>query len=145
MNRRGFTLMELIVTIGIIGLLAVIGLPRIGDAFRKQSVVSAKAAVVSLHAAARANAVQRAYSTFLVIDGNTLRMYSRDPLTGSLQQIGNDSDLGDRYGVAVSATRDTLWFDPRGLGMETSSTRITLTKGVYTQTVEISSLGRVQQ
>lgn len=145
MNRRGFTLIELIVTVGIIGLLVAIGVPRLADAFRRQSVVSAREAVIAMHSAARANAVQRASRTLLEIRGNTLRIYSRNTLSGAFQQVGAATDLGNRYGVAVQSTSDTLWFDPRGLGIAATATRITVTKGEYRQSVVISPLGRVQQ
>ncbi len=143
MNERGLTLIELVIAIGLVGLMAAIAFPRIGDALRKQSVRSARAAVVAMHAKARASAIQRARATAFVVSGNTVLVVSRHPVTGALDTIDAPENLQNRYGVTVLSTRDTLSFDPRGLGTQGEDTKITVTKGPYSQSIEINPLGRV--
>lgn len=143
MNRRGMTLIEMLIVIGLIGLMAAMGIPRIGSAIAKQNVRSARAAVVSMHATARAAAIQRGIATSLVFDGNTLLVVSRHPVTGALDTVGEPQDFNRRYGVTVTTTADTLQFDARGLGTATTDTRIVVSRGVYADGIVINSLGRV--
>lgn len=143
MRNRGFTIIEVLIVIGLIGLMAAIALPRIGDALVRQNVQSGRAAVVSTHAKARAVAIQRGVASAFVISGNTLLVVSRNPVTGAVDTVGAPNDLYDRYGVSVVTTRDTLRFDPNGIGADGGDTQITVTRGSHTESVDINSVGRV--
>ncbi len=51
-----------------------------------------------------------------------------------------------RYGIGFTVNptgRDSLVFDPRGLGTETSNTQIYVTLMGYADTITISPLGKV--
>ena len=143
MNRHGFTLMELLIAVALVAVMAAMAVPRIGTALTRQSVRSARGAVVTLHAKARGAAIQRGRRTDLIFTGNTVLVRTRHPVTGALDTVGSPENLLRRYGVTVSTSRDTLTFDPRGLGMESGNTKITVQKGAFTESVEISALGRV--
>jgi prepilin-type N-terminal cleavage/methylation domain-containing protein len=143
MNRRGFTLMEVLIALGLIAVLAAMAVPRIGTALTRQSVRSARGAVVTMHAKARGAAIQRGRRANLIFNGNTVLVLTRHPVTGALETVGSAENLFSRYGVTVSTSRDTLRFDPRGLGMESGNTKITVQKGAFSEGIEISALGRV--
>ena len=143
MNRRGFSLLALLIALGLIAVMAALAVPRIGNALQKERVRSARGAVETLHAKARAVAIQRGRRAALVFQGNTLLVLTRHPVTGALDTVGSVEDLNSRYGVTIVTSRDTLRFDPRGLGMESSDTKIAVRKGPFTEAMVISSLGRV--
>jgi prepilin-type N-terminal cleavage/methylation domain-containing protein len=66
MNRRGFTLIELLVAIIIVGAMSAFFFPRIADTLQKQNVRSARNAITTLHAKARAIAIQRGRRVWFV-------------------------------------------------------------------------------
>jgi len=143
MNRRGFTLLELLIALGLIAVMAALAVPRIGNALQRERVRSARGAVETMHAKARAAAIQRGRRTALIFQSNRLLVLTRHPVTGALDTIGSPEDLNSRYGVTITTTSDTLVFDPRGLGMASSDTKITVRKGALTEGIVISSLGRI--
>lgn len=142
MRHRGFTMIELMIVIVLVGAMASFAFPRIGDAITKQRVKSARTAIVSLHAKARANAIQRGAQTTFRLDKNVVTITSRHPLTGAADTVGVES-LVSRYGVEVKSSRVSLVFDPRGLGMESDQTEIAITRGKWGEKILISARGRV--
>ncbi len=145
MNRRGLTLIELVIVIVLIGVMAGLGFPRLGDAMTKQSVRSARTLVVGLVAKARATAIQRGSATRFIVSNGKITIQSSNPVTNVTQTVGNVEDLGSRYGVTVQPSSLTLTFDGRGIGMETTETTISITKGSYGSKIVISPVGRVIQ
>lgn len=145
MNKRGVTIIELVMVIILVGVMAGLGFPLIGDAITKQNVRSARTMIVGLHAQARATAIQRGAQTQFILAGGRIAIRSLNPVTNAAQQVGNVQDLGSRYGVTVQPSNLTLTFDPRGLGMETNDNTISVTKGSYGSKIVISSVGRVIQ
>ncbi len=143
MTRRGFTLIEVLIVIGLVGVMAAFAVPRIGRTLARQSVRSARGAVETLHSKARAISIQRGRRAALVFNGDVAVIVSRHPVTGAVDTIGNPEDLHSRYGVTCTTSRDTLLFDPRGVGMESGNTTISVQKGPYVEGIVISSLGRV--
>lgn len=144
-NSRGFTLIELVIVIVLIGAMAGFAFPRIGDAITQQSVRSARAAVVGLVAKARGTAIQRGSTARLILRNNVLYVEAANPVTGATQQVGVAENFSTRYGVTVQPAHDTLWYDARGIGLETSETAIVVTKGTFAEKVVISMVGRVIQ
>jgi len=144
MNRRGFTLIELVIVIVIMGAMAAFAFPRIGDGITRQSVRSARTMFIAVHARARATAIQRGAQTQMIVNNGTLEVRSINPVSGAAQTVGRIEDLGARYGVTVQPTNLTLTFDPRGIGMETSQTTVAITKSTFGASVVISPVGRIQ-
>jgi prepilin-type N-terminal cleavage/methylation domain-containing protein len=145
MNKRGVTIIELLIVMTLIGVIAGFAFPRIGDAITKQNVRSARTLFIGTHAKARATAIQRGSQTQLILAGGRLVIQAANPVTNVVQQVGNVEDLGSRYGVTVQPTNVTLTFDARGIGMETTETTISITKGSYGNQIVFSPVGRVIQ
>src|SRR5437763_14885781 len=59
MKRSGFTTIEMVIVVVLIGLIAAIGFPKIRQSLDKVNVRSARAAVGTLAATARSAAIQR--------------------------------------------------------------------------------------
>ncbi len=142
MNRRGFSLIELLIAIVLIGLMAAFMIPRIGDVIQQQKVRSARNAITTMHARARATAIQRGRLVALVRQNNRILLLSRHPVTGVPDTIASQN-LGDRFGVSLSANRDSLAFDPRGLGMESGNTQIVVSRAGFADTIVISAVGSI--
>lgn len=145
MRERGFTLIEVVIVIVLIGAMAGFAFPRLGGAMAKQSVRSARGAVVAMFAKARATAIQRGAATSLIIKNDTLFVQSVHPVTGAVQRVGNFEDLAARYGVDIQPNNDTCLYDPRGIALEAGNLVVTVTKGAFTETIVVNAVGRVIQ
>lgn len=146
MNERGFTMIELFVVFVLVGALVAFAFPRISDRLTKVSVRSARDAVATLHAKARAAAIQGGRSTTLKRSGTSVMITTRHPVSGVLDTIDSPTDIYSRYdGVAMTWSQDSVTFDARGIGGQASNTTITFTRSGYADTLVISSVGTVLQ
>lgn len=147
MNERGFTIIEIFVVFVLVAAMVAFAIPRVSDRLTRVSVRSARDAVATLHAKARAAAIQRGRTTVLKRSGNVVLITTNHPVTGVLDTIDTPSDIYSRYdGVAMSwSPRDSVSFDARGIGRETSNTTIIFTRAGYADTLVVSSVGTVLQ
>ncbi|HEX9581392.1 MAG TPA: GspH/FimT family pseudopilin [Gemmatimonadales bacterium] len=145
MTARGFTLLELIIVIVIMGAMAGLAFPRIGDAVTQQSVRSARAGMISFVAKARGTAIQRGSTVRLIVSSNRVFVQAAHPVTNALQTVGVMEDFNARWGVTVDPTNDTLVYDARGIGLEASETVYTVSRGAFASRIVISVVGRVIQ
>lgn len=146
MNQRGFTIIEILVVFVLVAAMVGFAVPRIADRITKQSVTSARDAVATLHAKARAAAVQRGSATTLKRSGTHVLITTRHPVTGALDTIDRPQDVYDRWGgVTMTWTRDSLMFDARGLGQESSNTTVIFTRAGWADTLVVSSVGAILQ
>jgi len=144
MNRHGFSLIELLIVIIIIGAVASIGYPQVRKGLEARRVAGARIAITTMNAKARALAVQRSRVVRLVFDANTIYLVTTHPVTGVVDTVDRRG-LYDMYGVAVTSSADELIYDPRGLGLQTVGTTVTVTRpGGFADTVTIAPLGGVQ-
>jgi prepilin-type N-terminal cleavage/methylation domain-containing protein len=145
MTRRGFSLIELLIVIVLIGALASFAVPMVRRGMEARRVSGARIAITTMNAKARAIAVQRSRVVQFIVVGNEVRLVSRHPVTGAITVI-EQRDLNSVYGVTVASTRDTLRYDPRGLGLQNSATSIAVSRpGGFADTVVITSLGGIQR
>jgi hypothetical protein len=98
-------------------------------------------------ARARIAATETSRITLLKIDGNNAVILMRPrllPGAGNADTLGAVAPLGDTYGVSVTATIDSVRFDPRGMatGFGTGTTFL-LARSGFTETVRVDGLGRV--
>lgn len=138
MKQRGFTLIEILFVITLIGVMLAVALPRLGDAVSKQRVRSARDALVTLHAKARALAVQEGTFVEMQLVSPKVRLCAGRPTC----QPRDSTDLQARYGTTFTATNTNVSFDPRGIGRSAAAV-VTITNGTDTATVEFGAFGRV--
>ena len=128
MSRSGVTFLELMVVVTIMGVIALIGYPKIKDAIQKTNLRAARAAGGTYVATARQAAIQRACRGVVHVSPSAGTMWvtvcPRMSTTGSgsIDTVGVVSRLGMLYGVTISGTRDSVQFDPRGLSLDNSTT-----------------------
>jgi prepilin-type N-terminal cleavage/methylation domain-containing protein len=144
---KGFTVIEMLLVITILGIVTLIGLPRMSAGRSSASVRGARTTLVNMLARTRIAAMETSRITLLKIDGNNAVILMRPrllPGAGNADTLGAVAPLGDSYGVSVTATIDSVRFDPRGLatGFGTGTTFL-LARNGFTETVRVDGLGRV--
>jgi prepilin-type N-terminal cleavage/methylation domain-containing protein len=144
---KGFTVIEMLLVITILGIVTLIGLPRMSAGRSSASVRGARTTLVNMLARTRIAAMETSRITLLKIDGNNAVILMRPrllPGAGNADTLGAVAPLGDSYGVSVTATIDSVRFEPRGLatGFGTGTTFL-LARNGFTETVRVDGLGRV--
>jgi len=148
-SRSGFTLIEALIVVVVLGLIMVIGYPKVGAAMAKTDLRSARTTVINLVATARAASVQTNRRTWIKFEGNKAYVLARPRKTvgGGAgieppDTIGTVQNLSAQYKVTVAPVLDSIQFDPRGFGVSLADT-VTLTRNGHTETVRLDGLGRV--
>jgi prepilin-type N-terminal cleavage/methylation domain-containing protein len=137
--RHGTTIVELMVTLAILGVLVAIAVPRAAAMLDRVSVRGATQDVVLALATARAAASRRgAYASFVA-----------DPRTGRLRVVSGGETLLERderrtRGVTLEASRESVTFAPGGLGWGAANTTVIVSRGSRSDTIVMARLGRVR-
>jgi prepilin-type N-terminal cleavage/methylation domain-containing protein len=140
-----FTLIEMVIVIAVIGILLTVSLPFFRSANLKSDLRASIDAIASMHATAKAAAIQRGRLTRLVLSASASQVFvvaNKAAGTG-VDTVGLVENLGSRFGVTFTSTRDTLTFTPRGVGTELSGTTIIVSKSSLSDTITISAAGRL--
>ncbi len=146
MELRGFTIIEMLLVITILGIATLIGLPRMSAGVTSANVRGARTTLVNLLARTRIAATQTNRISVLKIEGNNAVILLRPRLVppGTADTLGPVTRLGDMYGVTITAAIDSVRFDPRGIGSGFGTgTTFAISRNGTTQTIRIDALGRV--
>jgi prepilin-type N-terminal cleavage/methylation domain-containing protein len=148
-RRQGFSLIEMLIVIVVVGLVTLSGWPRLRDAKIRSDVRSARGQVIGLYAKARASAVETARPTTLQFSGTSAWITASPRLTAlagsTVDTIGGVSNLFTTYGVGVAAAPFTVvTVDPRGVG-NSGATTIRLTRAGIVDSIRFSAFGKVQK
>jgi len=144
MNRRGFTFVEMMTVIVLVGIIAALGIPRLRGSLEKQNVRSGKAAIATLVATARSVAVQRSCPATLNMNADSVWVTACgvNPPAASVT-VGTKKFVASAYGVTLSSTAPTLVYDPRGLSTQFVTTTVHIIGAVYRDSVIINQVGKV--
>ena len=138
-RRPGLTLVELCLVLAIIGLASTMAVRQLGLYLDRAAVRSAVVEAAAVVARARDEAVaQRATASVrfdTVADALELR------LAGALL---SRAALGHAHGVALSANRDSLAYDLRGLGYGAANLTLVARRGRAADSLVVSRLGRLR-
>jgi type IV pilus assembly protein PilE len=144
-RRAGFSLIEMLIVVVVIGLMTLIALPRLNDAFAQNSLNSARAKVISLFSVARATAAGTSRTTVLHLAGSRVYVTASPrlvPLAGStIDTITKAESIRTEYGVTASPAADSIVLDQSGLGR--NALTIILSKSGRADTITISQYGRI--
>jgi prepilin-type N-terminal cleavage/methylation domain-containing protein len=142
-KTRGFTLIELIVTMIIIGLVIGFSAPSIKDGMEKINVREAKVSMANYVARTRGSAVARGCSTTLnITTGTAGKVWITSCKSGdvgrtvAVDTVGTVDLLAARYGVNLSSTTNALTFDRRGIATNFAYQTIKVTGINYTSVMD---------
>jgi prepilin-type N-terminal cleavage/methylation domain-containing protein len=146
MGRKGFSTIEMIVVVILIGVIASIGFPRLRDGLEKQNVRSAKALIATLAATARGAAIQRGCSATLnlTVDSVWVTACGVNPPAASVS-VGTKKLVGDEFSVTLNSTAASVVYDPRGIATVFSPTTVRVIGPHYSDSVMINEVGRVKK
>ncbi|HSJ64460.1 MAG TPA: GspH/FimT family pseudopilin [Gemmatimonadaceae bacterium] len=136
---RGTSLIELVVALALLSIVLLVAVPASAALRDRASVRSASTELAAALALARSVSVAEARVTAVRLDtasGTAVVLTPTDTLI--------DLPLAARYGVGLSATRDSLAYGPTGRGYGAANTTLTLRRGRASDTIVISRLGRVR-
>ncbi|MGH7520654.1 MAG: GspH/FimT family pseudopilin [Gemmatimonadales bacterium] len=146
MGRKGFSTIEMIIVVIMIGVIASIGVPRLRRGLEKQNVRSSKALIATLAATARGTAIQRGCSATLNISGDSVWVTACgvNPPAASVQ-VGTKKLVGSEFGVGLSSNYATIVYDPRGISTAFQTTTVRVIGPHYSDSVVINEVGRVKR
>ncbi len=152
-NARGFTLIELIIVILVIGVVAGISIPRVKDTMEKINAREANVTIANYVARTRGSAVARGcQSTLNIVTGTSGRIWITSCKPGdvgrtvALDTVGTVDFIASRYGVDLSSSVTALTFDRRGIAT-TGGTQLIKVTGVryasVTDSIRVNPVGKV--
>ena len=144
MGRKGFTTVEMIIVLILIGVIVSIGFPRLRDGLEKQNVRSSKALIATLAATARGAAIQRGCSATLnmTADSVWITACGVNPPAASVQ-VGTKKLVGSEFSVTLNPTVGTVVYDPRGIATVFEPRTIRVIGPHYRDSVMINEVGKV--
>lgn len=150
-NGSGFTLLDIVIVVTLVGLLAGITFPQIGAMQTRFAIRGYVNTFMSAHAMARTTAVRQGGVAELHIDAtNDLFWVEVDTTidgSGVMDTVGVVVDVSE-FGVDLSSTQTLLCFDGRGLastaaGCATAGAVVAFTRGDEADTITTSALGKI--
>ncbi len=137
--RRAFTLVELLLWIVLAGLTTGFGIHQLGKRLDRLATRAAIAEAGALVAQARDEAVAQHAPVSLLIDSGAASIELR--ARGRRLALHR---LGGAGGLVLSASRDSIAFDVRGLGYGAANLTLVARRGDAADTLVVSRLGRVR-
>ena len=137
--KRGFTLLEIVLVLTVMGVAFGIALPRL-DALRNSlAVTHAAQAIASAHRRARALAIMRSRTVVLSVSPDTLTIRASGDSADTWGGSGPTAE-----GVSLPGPTRQITFSPLGVAMGVSNASFALSRGSATRTVIVSRLGRLR-
>jgi type IV fimbrial biogenesis protein FimT len=150
-DGRGFTLLEVIITLSLLAIIAAIGAPKLSAALRRRVTQTAANQFVTAQSLARATSLRYGRVAQLHIDASTTRFWV--DVDTSANGVGQRAivwyvrDLA-RPGLVMTSNRSLLCFDARGLPLvlgtcESGDATVVFTATEKADTVRTAALGKV--
>ena len=138
-RRRGLTLVELCLVLTIIGLVTTMAVRQFGLYLDRAAARAAVVEAAAVVARARDEAVAQRTSVSVRFDTGADALELR---MGGV--VLSRAALGHAHGVALSANRDSLAYDLRGLGYGAANLTLVARRGRAADSLVVSRLGRLR-
>ena len=138
-GRRAFTLLELTTVLAVVTLLLLLAWPRLGRARDRAKVHGAAGELGALFSLARGAAIARRSVVAIAFDTSAGLVEVRSGPTVLARR-----SLAMAYGIAMRANRDSIMYDPRGIGYGVANVTVTILRGEFVDTLTMSRMGRVR-
>lgn len=144
MDRRGFTFVEMMTVIVLLGVVTAIAVPRFRGAMEKQNVRSVRAGLTTLVATARGVAVQRGCPATLNLTADSVWVTAcRVNAPGASEAVGGRKLVPSVYGVSLSPSAAAVTYDPRGMATRFQRTVVRITGPLSSDSLVINEVGKV--
>ena len=145
-RTNGFTLVEMMIVVALIGAVLMIGWPKVASGLAKTNLRSSRTTVANMFAKARAFAMQSNRRTSINFNGSNV-VITASPRTlagvGTVDSIGGVEKLSEAYGVTLTAPSAQVAYDPRGFGSLGAMQTFVVARNSKRDSVMIDGLGRV--
>ncbi len=145
---KGFTLVEMLIVLTVMGVIVAVAMPSMVTAFRQRATRGAVDRLAMAHSLARATAIRFAQVAELHIDAANTRFWVELDTsgTGIRDTVGLMTDLAGQ--VTMTSTRSLLCFDSRGLtttrnACESGDALVQFSLQGRTDTFQTTVLGKV--
>ena len=149
-RRRGFSLVEMLIVVVMIGIMLTIGFPKLRTGMATNNIRGARTALINMIAGARNAGSQTNRSTWVKVEGNRAVVLARPrqdnvkTSTINADTIGPVQNLGQLYGVTVTGSpADSFRFNPTLTSLDVLGTTFTISRSGHVETVAVDGLGRV--
>jgi len=139
--RRGFTIIELAITLAVLGLVVSWAVPRLGHWLDRLAVLRAEEEVVGFYQRARLEALFRSVRVRVQLSSDSLTATAIGEGDSLLFAVSGPA----RRGVTLKASRAVIRLYPNGLGLGGANTKVILGRGGAIDSVTISRLGRLRR
>ncbi|HSJ64329.1 MAG TPA: GspH/FimT family protein [Gemmatimonadaceae bacterium] len=142
-KRKAFTLIELLIVVVIVGIVALVVMPRGHEIMVNNQVRSAKQEIAATLAVAKASAIHSGRPARFVRNGNV--MHVRQDVGAQFDTIGAPVNMMRSYRVHVESNPDTIRFDSRGfaLGIPNAYQTVRISRGTRRDSVCVTRFGRI--
>lgn len=143
LDRRGLSLVELVLVLGLVGLLTLFSLPSVARVIDQVQIGAARTTLINLYHGARMAARASNRMTVIRVSGNRIVLERNSP-TSAAKDTLSITDLAAQYGALLSGP-DSIRIDPRGMLESNLRTAVkyVLNRGARTDSVQLSSYGRI--
>ena len=139
--RNGFTLLELLIVVVIVGLLAALGLPSMRHWLDRIAVDRAANEITVFYNGARLAAVLRGRRVRIEFHADSLlAVYEGVKDSAFLTATGPSGG-----GVGFKVSRHIIRVRPNGVGLGAANTKMVLWRGAAADSLAISRLGRIRR
>jgi prepilin-type N-terminal cleavage/methylation domain-containing protein len=137
---RGFTLIEVLTVVLIVGIVATVGTPTVIHAFDRLAVARAVNETTSFYRTARLAAVLYGRPVRVEFSADDLRAVFEGPPDSTFLVASGPA----AHGVSLRASRSSVAFQPTGLGRGGANTKLVLRRGTAADSLATSRLGRIR-
>jgi prepilin-type N-terminal cleavage/methylation domain-containing protein len=141
-RRAGFTLIEMVLVVVLLGILVLMAMPRMEGALVRRDLAGARAAAHSMVLRARTAAVQLRKP--VTINADTALVWLTVPAAGGGSQRLAVLNVMAEYGVRLGPSAASLVVQPTGLVATGTPFRLGLSKAGRLDSLRVTGFGRVE-